>query len=92
MWDRQSTLDGDCRFGPEDVVNKIGGEGWIRTSVRLRGQIYSLLPLTTRPPLHEVMQVCTGQAGHVAGPALCVNALPGVELSPLGFASGDWSG
>ena len=28
-----------------------GGEGWIRTSVRLRGQIYSLLPLTTRPPL-----------------------------------------
>ena len=29
----------------------VGGEGWIRTSVRLRGQIYSLLPLTTRPPL-----------------------------------------
>ena len=28
-----------------------GGEGWIRTSVRLHGQIYSLLPLTTRPPL-----------------------------------------
>ena len=30
-----------------------GGEGWIRTSVRLRGQIYSLLPLTTRPPLQR---------------------------------------
>ena len=29
-----------------------GGQGWIRTSVRLRGQIYSLLPLTTRPPVH----------------------------------------
>ena len=29
-----------------------GGEGWIWTSERLRGQIYSLLPLTTRPPLH----------------------------------------
>ncbi len=29
-----------------------GGEGWIRTSVLVRGQIYSLLPLTTRPPLH----------------------------------------
>ncbi len=27
-----------------------GGRGWIRTSVRSRGQIYSLLPLTTRPP------------------------------------------
>src|SRR5688572_20027566 len=29
---------------------KSGGRGWIRTSVRSRGQIYSLLPLTTRPP------------------------------------------
>ena len=29
-----------------------GGRGWIRTSVRSRGQIYSLLPLTTRPPFH----------------------------------------
>jgi hypothetical protein len=28
-----------------------GGGGWIRTSVRVSGQIYSLLPLTTRPPL-----------------------------------------
>ena len=28
-----------------------GGQGWIRTSVRLHGQIYSLLPLTTRPPV-----------------------------------------
>ena len=31
---------------------KIGGQGWIRTSVRKTGQIYSLLPLTTRPPVH----------------------------------------
>lgn len=30
-----------------------GGQGWIRTSVRLHGQIYSLLPLTTRPPVHR---------------------------------------
>jgi hypothetical protein len=29
-----------------------GGQGWIRTTVRSRGQIYSLLPLTTRPPVH----------------------------------------
>ena len=33
-------------------IGKNGGEGWIRTSVRSRGQIYSLLPLTTRPPVH----------------------------------------
>ena len=31
---------------------KTGGESWIRTSVLVRGQIYSLLPLTTRPSLH----------------------------------------
>src|SRR4051812_10315811 len=31
----------------------LGGGGWIRTSVRVSGQIYSLLPLTTRPPLQE---------------------------------------
>jgi hypothetical protein len=30
-----------------------GGRDWIRTSVHLRGQIYSLLPLTTRPPFHR---------------------------------------
>ncbi len=30
-----------------------GGGGWIRTSVLVRGQIYSLLPLTTRPPLRK---------------------------------------
>ncbi len=29
-----------------------GGKGWIRTTVLRRGQIYSLLPLTTRPPFH----------------------------------------
>ncbi len=47
-----------------------GGEGWIRTSVRLRGQIYSLLPLTTRPPLHEGRNL---QAGAPCGgaPMLC---------------------
>ena len=43
--------------------------GWIRTSVRLRGQIYSLLPLTTRPPLQG------RQARHMAARLRCVNAL-----------------
>ena len=53
-----------------------GGEGWIRTSVRLRGQIYSLLPLTTRPPLHEVpaMRRAIKQARHVAARDCRVNA------------------
>ena len=37
---------------PYGVVSA-GGEGWIRTSVLVRGQIYSLLPLTTRPPLRQ---------------------------------------
>ena len=35
------------------VTSIAGGGGWIRTSVRVSGQIYSLLPLTTRPPLHS---------------------------------------
>ncbi len=30
---------------------KGGGEDWIRTNVHIRDQIYSLTPLTTRPPL-----------------------------------------
>ena len=55
----------DDMFGVRD-----GGEGWIRTSVRLRGQIYSLLPLTTRPPLQKCRQ-----ARHVAAPQCGVNAL-----------------
>ncbi|VXC64167.1 hypothetical protein SPHINGOAX6_30247 [Sphingomonas sp. AX6] len=37
---------------PEALGGTYGGQGWIRTSVRLHGQIYSLLPLTTRPPVH----------------------------------------
>ena len=36
------------------TLPKDGGEGWIRTTELIRGQIYSLLPLTTRPPLHEM--------------------------------------
>ena len=36
-----------------------GGQGWIRTSVRKTGQIYSLLPLTTRPPVHTVQVLAT---------------------------------
>ena len=53
----------------ENCYFRHGGEGWIRTSVRLRGQIYSLLPLTTRPPLHEVRQ-----ARHMTAAAKTVNA------------------
>ncbi len=34
-------------------IRRCGGGGWIRTSVLVRGQIYSLLPLTTRPPLRS---------------------------------------
>lgn len=34
-----------------------GGQGWIRTSVRKTGQIYSLLPLTTRPPVRPVRPI-----------------------------------
>src|SRR5689334_10799768 len=48
---------------PSAKSAKDGGEGWIRTSVRLRGQIYSLLPLTTRPPLQVQAGAPHGGAG-----------------------------
>ena len=40
-----------CGLPPEARRAKGGGGDRIRTCVRVRGQIYSLLPLTTRPPL-----------------------------------------
>jgi hypothetical protein len=49
---------GEAVFSEESKIKsrigerRIGGQGWIRTSVRKTGQIYSLLPLTTRPPVH----------------------------------------
>src|SRR6185369_16359159 len=62
-----------------------GGEGWIRTSVRLRGQIYSLLPLTTRPPL----QVKAG-APHGGASVPCQRGLP--AEAPDGAAAGAGEG
>src|SRR5437588_7631680 len=48
-----------------------GGEGWIRTSVRLRGQIYSLLPLTTRPPLQVRQARANGGAASACQRSHC---------------------
>ena len=51
----------------EQLLHRLGGGGWIRTSVRVSGQIYSLLPLTTRPPLRSepttIAQHCFGANG-----------------------------
>ena len=48
---------------------KTGGQGRIRTSVARKGrQIYSLLPLTTRPPVRlatRSRQTANGNAGMV---------------------------
>ena len=98
--DRQLTLlrrdaDIEVHSGPMLIIyEKDGGEGWIRTSVRLRGQIYSLLPLTTRPPLHEACHAAgprTGehgeQARHVTAHHCCVNAGKDDDLSPLARSS-----
>jgi hypothetical protein len=43
-------------FSTANHLFSCGGGGWIRTSVLVRGQIYSLLPLTTRPPLRREPQ------------------------------------
>ena len=70
-----SARDRHARPSPGWSARGDGGEGWIRTSVRLRGQIYSLLPLTTRPPLHRGHAGPHGQARHVAARQSPVNAL-----------------
>ncbi len=42
-------------------IGAYGGGGRIRTYVRVRGQIYSLLPLTTRPPLPILAKTLPGR-------------------------------
>src|SRR3954447_1044934 len=49
-----------------------GGGGRIRTYVRCRGQIYSLLPLTTRPPLRAARPEAR-TARHIGGSRTLVN-------------------
>ena len=71
-----------------------GGEGWIRTSVRLRGQIYSLLPLTTRPPLQgqaggpDGERIATSQRVRIPGrqPAACLPPRSSFRSGPLNSA------
>ena len=36
------------------IIYNSGGGGWIRTTVGVSQQIYSLPPLTTRAPLHLI--------------------------------------
>ena len=61
-----------------------GGQGWIRTSVRFHGQIYSLLPLTTRPPLQVGWRGQWPPAEALStGP--CLRALT-IAGSPVAFA------
>ena len=60
------------------ILHNNGGEGWIRTSVRLRGQIYSLLPLTTRPPLQVTGRRAMWRRRHA-----CVNARASERAAPV---------
>src|SRR5260370_35210023 len=59
-----------------------GGGGRIRTYVGIRRQIYSLLPLTTRPPLRD------SQAAHFAPPeggrrgTRAIRASPSLDKTP----------
>ena len=54
-----------------------GGQDRIRTYVRLRGQIYSLLPLTTRPPVQmsSYRTAVSGNRGSMTKGGGAVNAL-----------------
>ena len=68
---------GAAVVGETEMVDRAGFE----PAYGKPGQIYSLLPLTTRPPLHEDRKRRSptdwehaDQAGHVASPAMGVNA------------------
>ncbi len=63
------------RSGPKRRLGG-GGQGWIRTSVRSRGQIYSLLPLTTRPPVRK--RTAEAKGGPMPPRRAHVNALVGL--------------
>ena len=56
-WRRRDLNSGHCGYEPHALANwamppRNGGQGWIRTIVIRRWQIYSLFPLTTRAPTH----------------------------------------
>ena len=54
---------------PTDRDQSGGGEGRIRTSEGVRRQIYSLLPLATREPLHRSFNSClSGRPAFAASP------------------------
>ena len=55
-----------------------GGQGWIRTSVLVREQIYSLPPLTTRPPTHVLLVMPAG-----AGSGVGVGHAPGGDKARI---------
>ena len=44
------------KFKNAVIYKRNGGGGKIRTYVDFRRQIYSLLPLTARPPLREIVR------------------------------------
>ena len=73
-----------------------GGQGWIRTSVRLRGQIYSLLPLTTRPPVPR-RHIAAGPPMREAAPwrsdaalSIISRGLPAILPRTRGWRAGCW--
>ena len=67
------------------LAQKDGGQGWIRTSVRLRGQIYSLLPLTTRPPVQVLSRADhPGKVEHGEQARQMASARAGVNRAGVG--------
>lgn len=57
------------------VAMHLGGGSWIRTSELYRGQIYSLLPLTTRPPLrYELEQFFASYLSVSTNTVICSSA------------------
>src|SRR5574338_473767 len=89
LWRASASSNAQCKSCEARRAKQDGGEGWIRTSVRLRGQIYSLLPLTTRPPLQVQAGAPNGGAGagcqrvkSLVAPRACARVRSNFQQSP----------
>ena len=93
LWDDTLGFPGLLGTFP-NVAGKVGGgQGWIRTSVRSRGQIYSLLPLTTRPPVHGCAwaRQALGEGARRSQPLRTISTCLRTASANIAPPSGAWS-
>ena len=83
----QVWLRHDLSTGQSSLKSRLGGGGWIRTTVGVSQQIYSLPPLATRAPLHAEPVMVTQDVPRLwrrpSVPTLCSERPPVHEVGRL---------